>query len=108
MKDEQYYSKIALQYCLENEIDIITRGDLILMEALLDLFGGDRKKIKEQSTYNGEFYMGDYITKKAQFVLNKLDRESKKPNAIFMKYYICYNGIINRPTRAFKIKRGAI
>ena len=104
MKDDQYYSKIALQYCKEHEITLITRGDLNVMEDLLELFGGDRNELQNQSTYDGEFYMGNYITRKAQFVLNKLDRESKRPNAIFKKCYICYNGIINRPTRAFEIK----
>lgn len=104
MKDSQYYSKIALQYCREHETNMVTRGDLNMMEDLLELFGGDRNVLKKKATYNGVFYMGDYITRKAQFVLNKLDRESKRPNAIFRKGYICYNGIINRPTRCFEIK----
>ena len=36
--------------------------------------------------------------------MSRLDRESKKPDAIFIKKYICYNGIINRPTRCFVVK----
>lgn len=104
MKDTQYYSKIASQYCKDNNMTLITRGDLNTMEDLLELFGGDRDVLKEKATYNGEFYMGDYLTRKAQFVLNKLDRESKRPDAIFKKGYICYNGIINRPTRCFELK----
>lgn len=104
MRDSQHYSKIALKYCKENDLTLITRGDFNVMEDLLELFGGNRSEIMEKATYNGELYMGDYITKKAQFVLNKLDRESQRPDAIFKKKYICYNGIINRPTRCFEIK----
>lgn len=105
MKDSQYYSKIALKYCKENEFDMVTRGNLDMMEDLLDLFDSTaRDKIREQCMYKGDVLMGAYQTKKAQFVLNKLDRESRKPDAIFKKGYICYNGIINRPTRCFTIK----
>lgn len=105
MKDSQYYSKIALQYCREHETNMVTRGNLDMMEDLLDLFDSKaRERLLEQSMYKGEPCYGTYTTKKAQFVLNKLDRESKRPNAIFRKGYICYNGIINRPTRCFEIK----
>ena len=105
MRDSQYYSKIALQYCKEHNIGMVTRGNLDQMEDLLDLFDPEaRYRLEEQSRYKGDVLMSKYITKKAQFVLNKLDRESKRPNAIFRKGYICYNGIINRPTRCFEIK----
>lgn len=105
MKDSQYYSKIALKYCKEHDLDMVTRGNLTQMEDLLDLFDPTaRDRLQEQSRWKGDICMGTYITKKAQFVLNKLDRESKKPDAIFKKGYICYNGIINRPTRCFEIK----
>ena len=103
-RDSQYYSKIARQYCKENDLTLITRGDFNVMEDLLDLFGGNRNELMDKSKYNGKLYMGEYITRKAQFVLNKLDRESKKSDAIFIKKYICYNGIINRPTRCFELK----
>ena len=105
MKDDQYYSKIALKYCKKHNTRMITRGNLDIMEDLLDLFDPKaRYRLEEQSRYKGDVLMAKYITKKAQFVLNKLDRESKRPNAIFRKGYICYNGIINRPTRCFEIK----
>lgn len=69
------------------------------MENLFDLFGGDRKNLKTSGkiAYIGHNY-------RFQFVLNKLDKESKQPEAIFEKYYLNYPGIINKPTRAFKIK----
>lgn len=105
MKDSQYYSKIALKYCKEHDLGMVTRGNLTQMEDLLDLFDPTaRDRLQEQSMWKGDICMGTYMTKKAQFVLNKLDRESKRPDAIFKKGYICYNGIINRPTRCFEIK----
>lgn len=105
MKDSQYYSKIALKY-MQDKIgqgevhnNYITYGNLDMMEDLFILFGGDRKKELEKSTcpHNN-------IQRKFGYVLSRLDRESKKSDAIFEKGYICYNGIINRPTRCFKIK----
>ena len=105
MKDTQHYSKIALKYCKEHNTDMVTRGNLSQMEDLLDLFDPTaRDRLEEQSRYKDDVCMAKYITKKAKFVLDKLDRESKRPNAIFRKGYICYNGIINRPTRCFEIK----
>lgn len=105
MKDPQYYSKIALQYCKEHDTNMVTRGNLDMMEELLELFDPTaRDRLLDQSMYKGEVCYATYITKKAQFVLNRLDRESKRPGAIFKKGYICYNGIINRPTRCFTIK----
>ena len=105
MKDSQYYSKIARQYCIEHDTNMVTRGNLDMMEDLLELFDPTaRDRLYYQSLYKGEICYGTYTTKKAQFVLNKLDRESKKPDAIFRKFYICYNGIINRPTRGFELK----
>ena len=105
MKDSQYYSKIARQYCIEHNTNLVTRGNLNMMEDLLDLFDPKaRDRLLDTSYYKGNVCYGTYTTKKAQFVLNKLDRESKKPDAIFKKGYICYNGIINRPTRCFELK----
>lgn len=70
------------------------------MEDLFDLFDGDRKELKT----NGKIaYIGHNY--RFQFVLNKLDKESKQPNALFEKQYLNYPGIINKPTRAFKIKK---
>ena len=101
-KESQYYSKITLQYLQEHPEhgDMVTYGDLSLMEDLFDLLGGDRRelKISGKIAYIGHNY-------RFQFVLNKLDKESKQPDAIFEKWYLNYPGIINKPTRAFKIKR---
>ena len=105
MKDNQHYSKIAKQYCIEHGTTMVTRGNLDMMEDLLDLFDPTaRDRLYHQSLYKGELCYGTYTTKKVQFVLNRLDRESRKPDAIFRKFYICYNGIINRPTRGFELK----
>ena len=104
-KDSQHYSKIALKYMQEQnakyKIDnsYITYGNLNMMEDLFTLFGGNREKEEKKSTC---FY--NYIQRKFSYVMNRLDRESKKPDAIFEKEYICYNGIINRPTRCFRLK----
>lgn len=38
-----------------------------------------------------------------KLVMDRLDRESQRPDPIFRKGYICYNGIINRPTRCFTV-----
>lgn len=103
-KDPQYYSKIARKYCIENDTLMVTRGNLNMMEDLLDLFGADREKLKRKATSNGVFYYSKYTTLKSSYVLDRLDRESQKPNALFEKGYICYNGIINRPTRCFTLK----
>lgn len=105
MKDSQYYSKIALKYMqdkiAQGEVhnNYITYGNLNMMEDLFTLFGGDREKELGKSTCPH-----NYIQRKFGYVLSRLDRESKKPDAIFEKRYICYKGIINRPTRCFKIK----
>ena len=105
MRDSQHYSKIALEYITKQQeqgnlhYNYITYGNLDMMEDLFTLFGGDREKEQEKSTCPH-----NYIQRKFGFVMNRLDRESKKPDAIFEKRYICYNGIINRPTRCFKVK----
>lgn len=104
-KDSQYYSKIALKYIQQKvsdgELDynMVTYGNLNMMEDLFDLFGGDRKEILRKATcpHNN-------IQRKFEYVMSRLDRESKKADAIFIKGYICYNGIINRPTRCFIVK----
>lgn len=104
-KDSQYYSKIALKY-MEEQIakgevhnNYVTYGNLNMMENLFRLFGGDPKKELEKSTCPH-----NYIQRKFGYVMNRLDKESKKPDAIFEKVYIQYKGIINRPTRAFRLK----
>lgn len=105
MKDSQYYSKIALKYIQDKMTNgevhnnMITYGNLNMMEDLFILFGGDRKKTLEKSTcpHNN-------IQLKFGYVMNRLDRESKKADAIFRKGYIHYKGIINRPTRCFIVK----
>lgn len=103
-KENQYYSKIALEYCVrKGEFFGVTRGDLCMMEDLFDLFGGDREKTLKKSKC-----MAQYTTAKVEFVLNRLDRESQKPDALFTKGTICYNGIVNRPTRCFRIKTEAL
>ena len=38
MKNSQYYSLIAKQYCIEHNTNMVTRGNLNQMEDLLDLF----------------------------------------------------------------------
>ena len=100
-KESQRYSKITLHYLQEHPEHggMVTYGDLSLMEDLFDLFGGDRKELKRigKVAYIGHNY-------RFQFVLNKLDKESKQPDAIFEKRYMNYPGIINKPTRAFRIK----
>lgn len=105
-KDSQYYSKIALRYILEKAVkedtarlDMVTYGNLNMMEDLFDLFGGDRNYINKHPDWS----WGHWHRYRFQFVLNKLDTESRKPGAIFRKGYICYNGIINRPTRCFEV-----
>ena len=104
-KDSQHYSKIALKYIQEKiakgEVynNYVCYGNLDMMEDLFRLFGGDPAKELEKSTCPH-----NYIQRKFGYVMNRLDRESKKPDAILEKRYICYNGIINRPTRCFRPK----
>lgn len=101
MKDNQKYSKIAKQYLEEisqkDNINyaMVCYGNLGDMEELFDRFGGNRD--------NGRI-LGEGQIYRFQYVMNKLDKESKEFNAIFKKGYICYNGIINRPTRCFKLE----
>lgn len=98
------YSLIAKAYL--EELDkkdpsiqhkIITWGNLEMMEDLFKLFGGDRKVIINKTNNIGHHF-------RFKFVMDRLDRESKKKNAIFQKGFISYNGIINRPTRCFTLK----
>lgn len=98
------YSLIAKEYLakLDKEEpyikhDMITWGDACIMEDLFELFGGDREKLRERTGCIGNHY-------RFKFVMDRLDRESKKEDAIFEKGYIAYPGIINRPTRCFTIK----
>lgn len=48
--------------------------------------------------------VGGLHHKRFQFVMNKLDYESKQPDSLFKKMYINYPGIINKPTRCFILK----
>lgn len=98
------YSLIAKKYLEELDREepyikhtMVTWGDAQMMEDLFELFGGDRDKLRERTGCIGHHY-------RFRFVMDKLDRESQKPGAIFEKGYICYNGIINRPTRCFTLK----
>ena len=115
MKDTQKWSKIAKAHLDEinkREIEkygdkavvqtMITQGDLELMEELVDLFM-DRHAIgkKFADLGYGPGYCHRYCFK---IVIDRLDRESQQSDAIFRKGYICYNGIINRPTRCFVLK----
>ena len=113
MKDSQYWSKIAKAHLDEinkKEVELhgdratiqtmITQGDLELMEELLDLFC-DRHAIAKKFADLG--YGPGYHKYGFKLVMDRLDRESQKPDAIFRKGYICYNGIINRPTRCFVV-----
>lgn len=107
MKDSQHYSKIARAYIYELRkkkgpyYEGVYVGDLDMMENLADLFGWNASKDKDIVAKHG---IGNLHRARFQFVLNKLDRESKRPNAIFKKMYINYPGIINRPTRCFVLK----
>lgn len=98
------YSLIAKAYL--EELDkkepsiqhkIITWGNLEMMEDLFKLFGGDREDIMKKTNNIGHHF-------RFKFVMDRLDRESKKKDAIFEKGFIRYDGIINRPTRCFTLK----
>ncbi len=104
---KQKYSLIAKRYLekLDKEEPYfkhitITLGDFNMMETLVDDFGFDRNADILKNGFGGTHARG------FKYVLDKLDRESKLPNAIFRKGYICYNGIINRPTRCFTLYQG--
>ena len=103
--DTQYYSKIAKDYLEKiNEEDgtefyLISYNHIPMMEDLFDLFGGDRDKELRKSRS-----VPDFTYRKFKFVLDKLDKESKKPDAIFEKLYVNYPGVINAKTRAFRLK----
>lgn len=98
------YSIIAKEYLQkldkeEPEVKhrIISWGNLQMMEELFILFGGNRNKLRERTGCIGHH-------ERFKYVMDRLDRESKKKNALFVKGYICYRGIINRPTRCFTLK----
>lgn len=105
MRDSQYYSKIALKYLQELSkkdginYNMVCYGNLQDMEDLFDLFGGDRKKLDERNLIGGQG-----VRYRFKYVMDKLDKESKKPDAIFKKGFIHYTGIINKPTRCFSLK----
>lgn len=104
-KNSNYkYSLIAKEYLemldkTEPNIEhkIISWGNLQMMEELFDLFGGDRNKICDQTSCIGHHY-------RFKYVMDRLDRENKKEAGIFVKGYIHYKGIINRPTRCFTLR----
>ena len=103
----QKYSLIARTYLENLDIEepnirhtMVTWGNLQMMEDLFTLFGGDRNEIIERTGCIGHHY-------RFKFVMDKLDRESKQEGALFKKGYLCYNGIINRPTRCFKLIEAA-
>lgn len=106
-KDSQLYSKIAIEYLEQRKqngdyyVGGVYYGDLDVMEDLADLFGWDDSKTNE---YIEKYGIGGMHGKRFKFVLDKLDYESKQPNALMQKMYINYPGIINRPTRCFIIK----
>lgn len=98
------YSLIAKAYL--EELDkkessvqhrMITWGNMQMMEDLFVLFGGNRYELRERTGCIGHHY-------RFKYVMDRLDRESKKENAIFEKGFIHYNGIIKRPTRCFTLK----
>lgn len=102
----QKYSIIARDYLAKLDLKepgvphlIITWGNIQLMEDLFLLYGGDRDSLRERTGCVGHHY-------RFKFVMDRLDRESRQPGAIFEKRYIHYTGIINRPTRCFKLKPG--
>lgn len=102
--DKLKYSLIAKEYLeeldkKEPEIKhrIISWGNIQMMEDLFELFGGDRNKLRERTGCIGHH-------DRFKFVMDRLDRESKKEDAIFEKEFIHYSGIINRPTRCFTLK----
>lgn len=99
------YSLIAKEYLAElDQKDptvkhtMITWGDPETMEALFVRFGGDRNVLQEKTGCIGHHH-------RFKYVMDRLDRESKKPDALFEKYYLHYRGIISRPTRCFKLKK---
>ena len=106
-KDSQQYSRLAIEYIKRRKqngdywLDGVYYGDLDVMEDLADLFGWEECKSKD---YIERYGIGGLHRKRFQFVLDKLDYESSKPDALMHKMYINYPGIINKPTRCFIIK----
>ena len=98
------YSQIAKEYLAELDQKephvqhrMVTWGNCQQMEDLFERFGGDRDALRERTGCIGHHA-------RYKFVMDRLDRESKLPDAIFTKGYIRYTGIINRPTRCFTLK----
>lgn len=101
------YSLIAKEYLerLDKEEPkikhrIISWGNMQMMEDLFVLFGGDRHELREKGGCIGHH-------DRFKYVMDRLDRESKKDNAIFEKGFIHYTGVIKRPTRCFTLKESA-
>ena len=99
------YSLIAKEYLekLDREEPyikhrMITWGNMQMMEDLFELFGGDRYALRERTGCIGHH-------ERFKYVMDRLDRESKKENAIFEKGFIHYTGVIKRPTRCFTLKK---
>ena len=112
--EPQHYSKIARDYIYELResgedpyVTMVTYGNLNMMENLATLFGWDdarNRRFIEKYKVGTECGPWELHRARFQFVLEKLDRESKQENALFKKYYLNYPGIINRPTRCFELK----
>lgn len=107
-KDPQFYSKIALKYLKEYKTEFcptalvnpsITWGDPNMMENLYDLFGGDRDYLAKHP-----MSVSAWINYKYSFVMNKLDRESQQPDAIFKKGYMTYSGTSLGRCRCFYVE----
>ena len=106
-KDSQFYSKIALKYLIDCRnadgrsgiLDSVTWGNPNLMEDLYDLFGGDRDYLSKHP-----MSVSAWINYKYSFVMNKLDRESQQPDAIFKKGYITYSGTSHGRCRCFYVE----
>lgn len=98
-KSTQYYSLIAAKYLSNKHIDSIMYGDIATLNALFDLFGKHKNFADTVETRNY----------KAQYVLNKLDIESRRPDAIFIKTFVkshlSHKGIIERQARCFVLKQ---
>ena len=84
--DSQYYSKIALKYMQEKiaegelHYNMVTYGNLNMMEDLFDLFSGDRNYIKTHNLSWGEWHRYRF-----QYVMNRLDKESSSSYGSFKR-----------------------
>lgn len=99
----QYYSKIAKNYLLEKgdrdntQYKVVAWGNVEDMEKLFVLFGGNAEQLAKK--YNTTKHSPRFA-----YVMDKLEYESQKKDAIFTKDYITYKDVITRPTRCFILK----